>query len=56
MKYFLYNQFSVEMTITVCFATVSSDEGGNNVLLQKMIFSPEGHAEVELDLTGIGLC
>jgi len=28
------------------------DEGGSNVKLQKLIFSPEGHSEVELDLTG----
>jgi len=29
------------------------DEGGSNVKLQKLIFSPEGHSEVELDLTGM---
>eukprot|EP00731_Ephydatia_muelleri_P029366 Em0020g1010a len=28
------------------------DEGGNNVIVQKLILVPEGHAETALDLTG----
>jgi len=35
------------------FLLFLQDEGGSNVKLQKLIFSPEGHSEVELDLTGM---
>ena len=32
------------------------DEGGPNVLLKKLVFAPEDHKEVELDLTGEFAC
>lgn len=32
------------------------DEGGNNVLLKKLVFKCEGRDDVELDLTGYGAC
>ena len=32
---------------------LSQDEGGPNVKLQKLVFAPDDHAEVELDLTGV---
>ena len=33
-----------------------SDEGGNNVLVKKMIIAPVDHAEIVLDLTGGKSC
>ena len=35
---------------------LSQDEGGPNVKLQKLVFAPDDHAEVELDLTGVCVC
>ena len=30
----------------------TTDEGGSNVVMKKLIFAPEGRDPVELDLTG----